>query len=105
MIELLSVCGSIGCVVLYTGQGNFHSKTSNTLSYIVSQADVTVERLQNVSYALDAAKGITVDSTLLPNDVLANIDNIQRKINSSATFLATETHDNSKGIQNVLDAV
>ncbi|CAM8894534.1 unnamed protein product [Rhodiola kirilowii] len=105
MLILFTISAIVGCVVLYTGQGNFHSKTSDTLSYIVNQADVTVEKLKNVSDYLDAAKGIKVDSNLLPNDVMTNIDNIRKKINSSATFLANETRDNSARIQNVLDAV
>ncbi|KAE8126164.1 hypothetical protein FH972_020908 [Carpinus fangiana] len=28
-----------GCIVLYTGQGNFHSSTTSTLEYVVDQAD------------------------------------------------------------------
>uniref|UniRef100_A0A7N0RA57 Uncharacterized protein n=1 Tax=Kalanchoe fedtschenkoi TaxID=63787 RepID=A0A7N0RA57_KALFE len=105
ILILFTICAIVGCVVLYTGQGNFHSKTSDTLSYIVSQADATVEKLKNVSDYMAAAKAIRVDSKFLPNDVLSSIDAIQQKINSSATTLGSETHKNSEGIQKVLDTV
>lgn len=96
---------SVGCIVLYTGQGNFHSSTTNTLEYVVNQADTVVENLRNVSGYLAAAKGVTVDSIFLPPDVLKNIDNIETKIDSSASTLSQTTSDNSKTIQNGLDAM
>ncbi|XP_059454188.1 uncharacterized protein LOC132184534 [Corylus avellana] len=94
-----------GCIVLYTGQGNFHSSTTSTLEYVVNQADTIVENLRNVSGYLAAAKGVAVDSIFLPSDVRKNIDNIETKINSSASTLSQTTTDNSKSIQDGLDAV
>ncbi|CAM8923070.1 unnamed protein product [Rhodiola kirilowii] len=102
---LFTICSIIGCIVLYTGQGVFHGKTSNTLSYIVKQADVTVENLRNVSDYLAAAKEIKVDSALLPANLLTKIDNIQKKINSSATSMADKTHNKSNDIRTTLDGV
>lgn len=96
---------SVGCIVLYTGQGYFHSSTTNTLEYVVDQADTIVENLRNVSGYLAAAKGVTVGSIFLPSDVGKNIDNIETKINSSASTLSQTTSDNSKNIQAVLDSV
>jgi hypothetical protein len=96
---------SAGCIVLYTGQGNFHSSTTSTLEYVVDQADTIVENLRNVSGYLAAAKGVAVDSIFLPSDVRKNIDNIETKINSSASTLSQTTTDNSKSIQDGLDAV
>uniref|UniRef100_A0A2N9FVY0 Uncharacterized protein n=1 Tax=Fagus sylvatica TaxID=28930 RepID=A0A2N9FVY0_FAGSY len=95
----------VGCIILYTGQGKFHSSTTNTLNYVVDQADTIAENLKNVSGYLAAAKGVGVDSIFLPSDVQKNIDNIEKKINSSATTLSKTTSDNSKGIQDVLDSV
>jgi hypothetical protein len=71
----------------------------------VDQADTIAENLKNVSGYLAAAKGVGVDSIFLPSDVQKNIDNIEKKINSSATTLSKTTSDNSKGIQDVLDSV
>ncbi|CAN1801587.1 hypothetical protein LINPERHAP1_LOCUS23026 [Linum perenne] len=45
---IFTVAAIVGCVVLYTGQGKFYSITSDTLDYVVSQADVTAESLRNV---------------------------------------------------------
>jgi len=72
----------------------------------VNQAYIVVENLRNiVSGYLAAAKGVTVNSIFLPSDVQKNIDNIETKINSSASTLSQTTSDNSKTIQNGLDAV
>ena len=96
---------SAGCIVLYTGQGKFHSSTTNTLNYVVNQADTIAENLSNVSDYLSAAKKVGVDSIFLPSDAQKNIDNIQTKINSSASTLSKTTSDNSKNIQDVLNSV
>jgi uncharacterized membrane protein len=102
---LFTLLAIVGCIILYTGQGKFHSSTTNTLNYVVDQADTIAENLKNVSGYLAAAKGVGVDSIFLPSDVQKNIDNIEKKINSSATTLSKTTSDNSKGIQDVLDSV
>ncbi|XP_028792413.1 uncharacterized protein LOC114748217 isoform X2 [Neltuma alba] len=94
-----------GCVVLYTGQGKFHGSSSDTLDYVVKQADFTAENLRNVSDYLDAAKKIGVDAIFLPSDVQKNIDDVQTKIRSAATTLSNETRENSKNIQDGFDAM
>lgn len=96
---------SIGCVVLYTGQGKFHSSTYRTMDYVVGQANFTVENLRNFSDSLSDAKKITVDQVLLPSNVRADIDVIEARVNSSATQLADRTSDNSRKIRRVLDRV
>ncbi|XP_062078237.1 uncharacterized protein LOC133782843 [Humulus lupulus] len=105
LLILFTIAAIVGCVVLYTGQGRFHSSTTSTLGYVVQQADVTVENLKNVSDYLGAAKRIGVDAVFLPSEVQNNIDQIETKINSSATTLSDKTEENSKEIQNVLDSV
>ncbi|KAG7023477.1 hypothetical protein SDJN02_14502, partial [Cucurbita argyrosperma subsp. argyrosperma] len=102
---LFTIAAIVGCVVLYTGQGRFHSITTRTLDYVVSQADDTVVNLRNVSDYLNAAKKIGVASAVLPGDVQNKIDDIEKKINSSAAILSEKTGSNSKAIQYVLDHV
>lgn len=99
------MCFSAGSVVLYTGQGKFHSTTTDTINYVVKQAETTVDNLRNVSDYLAAAKRIGVDQVFLPSDVQTNIDNVEIKINSSAITLERETRKNSNHIRDVLDAV
>ena len=96
---------SIGCIILYTGQGKFHSSTINTLEYVVYQADTTSESLKNVSGYLAAAKQINVDQVSLPPNVIGDIDSIQTKINSSASTLSTKTEDNSQKIKDLIQSV
>uniref|UniRef100_A0A803Q8H4 Uncharacterized protein n=1 Tax=Cannabis sativa TaxID=3483 RepID=A0A803Q8H4_CANSA len=105
MLILFTIAAIIGCVVLYTGQGKLHNSTTNTLGYVVQQADVTVESLRNVSDYLSAAKRIGVDAVFLPREVQNNIDLIETKINSSATMLSDKTEENSKKIQDGLDSM
>ncbi|KAA8521611.1 hypothetical protein F0562_012284 [Nyssa sinensis] len=102
---LFTIAAIVGCVVLYTGQGKFHKSTTKTLQYVVNQADTTVEKLNNVSGYLAAAKQIGVDQVFLPSNVQTDIDQIQTKINSSASTLSDRTLDNSNQIQDLLDSV
>ncbi|XWS17054.1 hypothetical protein CRYUN_Cryun33cG0034900 [Craigia yunnanensis] len=102
---LFTVAAIVGCVVLYTGQGKFHSSTTNTLDYAVHKADVTAENLKNVSDYLSAAKKISVDSVFLSPDVQKSIDDIEKKINSSAFTLSSQTGDNKDKIQRGLDSM
>ncbi|KAG2328772.1 hypothetical protein Bca52824_011500 [Brassica carinata] len=105
LILLISftIAAIVGCVFLYTGQGKFHASTTDTLDYVVRQANFTSENLRNVSDYLNAAKNVDVQSVVLPGDVLSSIDNIQGKINSSATTLSVKTMENQDRIQDVLD--
>ncbi|KAI5320745.1 PREDICTED: transmembrane [Prunus dulcis] len=102
---LFTLAAIVGCIVLYTGQGKFHSSTTNTLKYVVSQADTTVENLRNLSGYLGAAKRIGVDAIFLPADVQSNIDNVLTKINSASNTLSDKTEKNSKRIQDGLDSM
>lgn len=104
LMALLS-CFSVGCIVLYTGQGKFHGSTTDTLDYVVKQANLTVDNLKNFSKDLAAAKSIGVDQVFMPADVKARIDSIETRLNGSANDLAARTEDNSQRIQDLLDSV
>nr|VDC94512.1 unnamed protein product [Brassica oleracea] len=105
LILLISftIAAIVGCVFLYTGQGKFHASTTDTLDYVVRQANFTSENLRNVSDYLNAAEKVDVQSLVLPGDVLTKINDIQRKINSSATTLSVKTMENQDKIQSVLN--
>ncbi|CAL9123854.1 unnamed protein product [Musa textilis] len=105
LLILFTCAAIIGCVVLYTSQGKFHSSTSKTVDYVVGQANFTVDNLRNFSESLAEAKKITVDQVFLPADVQSEIDSLKTKVNSSATELASRTLDNSRKISRVLDRV
>ncbi|KQK01187.1 uncharacterized protein LOC100835724 [Brachypodium distachyon] len=103
---ILFTCAAIaGSIVLYDGQGKFHSSTTTTLDFIVDQADFTVDNLRNLSDSLSAAKKVDIGQFLLPADVMNQINEIQGKLNSSANDLATRTSDNSAKIQKLLNRV
>lgn len=96
---------SIGCVVLYTGQGKFHRSTTNTLEFVVNQVDLTAGQLRNVSDYFALAKQLQVDQIFLPSSVQTNIDEIETKINSSASALSDRTMENSDDIRDLVDSV
>jgi hypothetical protein len=95
----------IGCVVLYTAQERFHKSTTETLEYVVNQADTTVDKLRAVSDFIASAKLVGVDEVFLPSNVQTDIDQIGTRINSSASVLADKTVDNSEDIKDLLDSV
>ncbi|KAJ6732273.1 TRANSMEMBRANE PROTEIN [Salix purpurea] len=102
---LFSICAIIGCVVLYTAQERFHKSTTETLEYVVNQADATVDKLRAVSDFIASAKLVGVDQVFLPSNVQTDIDQIGTRINSSASVLADKTVDNSEDIKELLDSV
>ncbi|XP_024023609.1 uncharacterized protein LOC21391888 [Morus notabilis] len=102
---LFSIAAVAGCIVLYAGQDKFHHSTTNTLDYVVSQADFTVGELRNVSDYLSQAKQLGVDQIFLPANVQTDIDQIQIKINSSASNVADKTAENADDMRDLLDSV
>ncbi|KAK9080001.1 hypothetical protein SSX86_001676 [Deinandra increscens subsp. villosa] len=105
LLILFTVVAIVGCVVLYTGQGKFHHSTTETLDYVVNQANTTAEKLKNLSDVLASAKKIGVAQVFLPVNVQSDIDEIQTKLDSSSDALSDRTQDNKEDIQHVLDIV
>lgn len=94
-----------GCIVLYAGQDKFHHTTISTLEYLVNQADNTVWKLDNVSNYLSSAKQIGIQNVFLPSNVQTDIDEIDLKLNSSASFLEHQSSDTADDIRDLLDSV
>ncbi|XP_065849792.1 uncharacterized protein [Euphorbia lathyris] len=105
MLILFTVSTIIGCIVLYTGQQKFHTVTTHTLGYVVNQANVTAETLNNVSDYLVAAKDASVESIFLPTNIRNNIADIETKISTSSDTLSNRTEQNSRDIRNGLDSM
>ncbi|KAJ6758626.1 TRANSMEMBRANE PROTEIN [Salix koriyanagi] len=84
---------------------DFHKSTTETLEYVVNQADATVDKLRAVSDFIASAKLVGVDQVFLPSNVQTDIDQIGTRINSSASVLADKTVDNSEDIKDLLDSV
>ncbi|KAH6790787.1 transmembrane protein [Perilla frutescens var. frutescens] len=102
---LFSIAAIIGCVVLYSGQGKFHSNSINSLQYVVNEAESTSQSLRNVSEHLVAAKQTSVVQVSLPPNVQTDIDRIQTMIDTSATTLTTTTQHNSRHINKLLHSL
>ncbi|XP_048129461.1 uncharacterized protein LOC115752701 [Rhodamnia argentea] len=105
LLGLFITAAIVGSIVLFTGQEKFRGSTSSTLKYVVKQADTTVEKLNNVSDYLAAAKRVGVDQVALPPNIQHNIDKVETKINSSATTIDRKADQNSDKIQHVLNSV
>ncbi|XP_071694349.1 uncharacterized protein [Rutidosis leptorrhynchoides] len=104
-LTLFTIAAIVGCVVLYTGQGKFHSSTTDTLGYVVMQSKNISYNLNNVLDILATAKGIGVDQVSLPIDIKNNIDRVDRMVSKAARDLEFDTEQNQKDIQNVLNTV
>lgn len=90
---------------MYLGQGKFYNSTTDTLKYVVDQANSTTENLKNVSGYLAAAKEIKVVQVILPATVQSDIDEVQAKINSASTTLSDKALDNVKDIKDLVNSV
>ncbi|KAH0453333.1 hypothetical protein IEQ34_017657 [Dendrobium chrysotoxum] len=105
LLILFTLAAIIGCVLLYYGQQKFHNSSSDTLDYVVSQANFTVENLREFSGNLSEAKRIKVTNLLIPGDLQNRIDDIVNKVNTSANDLDRRASKNSKNIRDVLNTV
>ncbi|KAL3497321.1 hypothetical protein ACH5RR_040053 [Cinchona calisaya] len=105
LLIIFTVVAIVGCIILYVGQGKFYNSTTNTLQYVVDQADTTAGNLRDVSGYLSAAKQVQVARFFLPANVQTDIDEIQTKLNSSANTLSDQTNKNSKNIKEVINDV
>ncbi|XVF86375.1 hypothetical protein PTKIN_Ptkin18bG0034800 [Pterospermum kingtungense] len=104
-LAFFTTAAVIGCIILCVGQGKFHNSSTDTLEYVVQQADMTVDKLRNGSDYLEAAKQIQMNGIVLPPNIQADIERVDKKINDSAKTLETKTEENSDKIQHFLDCV
>lgn len=95
----------VGCILLYIGQGKFHNSTTNTLDYVVNQANTVTEKLGDLSEYLSAAKRVGVDQDFLLSDFQNGIDKLQLMIHSVASNFGSKTKKKSKDIQHVFNIV
>ncbi|GJT47592.1 plasma membrane fusion protein [Tanacetum coccineum] len=98
LLVLFTIIAIVGCAVLYTGQAKFHHSTTETLKYVVHQANTTALKLRNLSDDLESAKKIGVAQVFLPVQVQLDIDEIQTKLNSTSNALSERTEDNKDDI-------
>lgn len=87
------------------GQDEFHGEAVDTLNYVVNQSDYTVQTLINVTGYLSLAKTVNVAQFYLPQDVKDSIDKLNIDLNSASDTLGRKTHQNSRKIRTVFDAV
>ncbi|OWM86747.1 uncharacterized protein LOC116186973 [Punica granatum] len=105
LLVIFAITAVIGCLILYAGQGRFRRSTDRALEYLVTQADATVGKLQQVSDYIGAAKQTGVDQVFVPPNVQTDIDQIGTKLNSSAGEVAARTQESSNDIRHLLDSV
>ncbi|GAB4842121.1 hypothetical protein Ancab_012079 [Ancistrocladus abbreviatus] len=107
-VRFLLLCSSRllqRCVVLYRGQGRFHSSTTKTLAYMVRQPMITGRNLENISDYAGLAKQARTTHHFLPDEVRSRINSIQSGIDNVANFLDGQTKQNAKKIESVLGCV
>ncbi|CAL0318446.1 unnamed protein product [Lupinus luteus] len=105
LLLLFTFAAASGCVILSVGQDKFHGEAVHTLHYVVNQSDYTVKTLRNVTDYLSLAKTINVTQMLLPSDIMDDIDNLNRELNTAADTLSEKTDENAAKIRKVFNAV
>lgn len=106
ILLIIFTCAAVtGCILLSVGQDEFHGEAIDTLNYVVNQSDYTVQTLVNVTGYLSLAKTVNVAQFYLPSDVKDSIDKLNVDLNSASDKLGQKTHQNSRKIRTVFDAV
>ncbi|KAI3497849.1 hypothetical protein L1887_33437 [Cichorium endivia] len=105
LLIVFTCAAAIGCILLSVGQDEFHGEAVDTLNYVVNQSDYTVQTLENVTGYLSLAKTVNVAQFYLPSDVKDSIDKLNVDLNSASDTLGRKTHQNSRKIRTVFDAV
>jgi hypothetical protein len=96
---------SVGCAVLYDGQGRFHGSTAATVDYVVRQSGDTVSNLRGFTGFLQTAKAASVGPVTLPPQVKDRIDHVVPKVSAAAAELAARTSSNAARIRDALETV
>ncbi|AEC07678.1 transmembrane protein [Arabidopsis thaliana] len=102
---IFTVIAIIGCVLLYSGQIRYNKSTTETLEYVMSQADSTISQLRAISDYLASAKQAAVLQVLLPANVQTEIDQIGVKLDSSVATITEKSTNSSNHIRHFLDSV
>ncbi|KAI3796107.1 hypothetical protein L1987_38771 [Smallanthus sonchifolius] len=105
LLVIFTCAAATGCILLSVGQDEFHGEAMNTLNYVVDQSDYTVQTLINVTGYLSLAKTVNVAQFYLPSDVKDSIDKLNIDLNSASNTLGRKTHQTSRKIRTVFDAV
>ncbi|KAI3720088.1 hypothetical protein L6452_20998 [Arctium lappa] len=105
LLIIFTCAAAIGCILLSVGQDAFHHEAVDTLNYVVNQSDYTVQTLVNVTGYLSLAKTVNVAQFYLPSDVKDSIDKLNIDLNAASDTLGRKTHQNSRKIRTVFDAV
>eukprot|EP00252_Welwitschia_mirabilis_P027064 TRINITY_DN9148_c0_g1_i5.p1 TRINITY_DN9148_c0_g1~~TRINITY_DN9148_c0_g1_i5.p1 ORF type:complete len:385 (+),score=56.24 TRINITY_DN9148_c0_g1_i5:375-1529(+) len=91
--------------MLYNGQGKFHHSITDTMDYVVDEAETTVEGLRNVTDIISLALVNSVDELFLSIAEQRKVDSLNRKLKTAANTLESKTHDNAHRIKRVLQTV
>ncbi|KAL2338457.1 hypothetical protein Fmac_012903 [Flemingia macrophylla] len=85
-------------------QYKFHETSSDTLDYVVGQAESVAENLMNVSSYFDSAKQLVVGFPV-PLDLGSDLDDLKKNVTTAARSISKKTNDKSKTIRDVIDGV
>nr|XP_043626680.1 uncharacterized protein LOC122598146 [Erigeron canadensis] len=105
LLIIFTCAAATGCILLSVGQDEFHTEAVDTLNYVVNQSDYTVQTLVNVTGYLSLAKTVNVAQFYLPSDVKDSIDKLNVDLKAASDTLGRKTHQSSRKIRTVFDAV
>lgn len=81
------------CIIVFVGKNKFHGEALDTLYDFFNQSKYTVRNLRNATEYLFLTTTINVIWTLLPSDVMDDINKLNVDMNSATYRLSKKTND------------
>ncbi|CAG7884722.1 unnamed protein product [Brassica rapa] len=95
----------IGCLLLSLGQIRYNKSMTETLAYVMRQADGMVSQRRAISEHLATTKQMGVRQVSLPANVQTEIEQIGVKLSSSIAAITGKATNSSSDIRNFLNTV
>ncbi|CAF2172312.1 unnamed protein product [Brassica rapa subsp. narinosa] len=92
----------IGCLLLSLGQIRYNKSMTETLAYVMRQADSMVSQRRAISEHLATAKQMGVRQVFLPANVQTEIEQIGVKLSSSIAAITGKATNSSSDIKTFL---
>ena len=105
MILTTSFIFSVGCAIMYTGEGRFQSSVNDATNYIVNQGISVVNNLISVYNYLSSAKNIALNQYFLPPNLISEIDKVNSLINATGNLPHVKSAHITDSMLNILNPV
>ncbi|CAI9100926.1 OLC1v1038117C1 [Oldenlandia corymbosa var. corymbosa] len=102
-LTLFTLAAVGGFASLHVGQKRFQDSIVDTVAFVLHQADTVIVKLKDLVDNLLAARNSNVGQSIMPRELQANIDDIQKRINDVSGQFRNVTQTNSDDIRQFLN--